>query len=57
MAYPIARALAPDRHALVLPHPDFYLTLIGGLVASVVVIAACLPVLGWMTATQHARFE
>jgi hypothetical protein len=57
LAYPIARTLAPDRHTLVLPQPSFYLTLVVGLVASVAVIAATLPVLGRITATENARFE
>ena len=57
VAYPIARALAPDRHSVVLPHPSYYLTLAGGLVASLAILAACLPILGRITATQNARFE
>jgi ABC-type antimicrobial peptide transport system permease subunit len=57
VAYPIARALAPERHAVVLPHPSFYLTLGGGLLVSLAIIAACLPILGRITATQNARFE
>jgi hypothetical protein len=57
VAYPIARALAPDRHSIVLPHPSYYLTLTGGILVSVAIIAACLPILGRITATQNARFE
>lgn len=57
VAYPVARALAPGRHSVVLPHPSYYLTLAGGLVASLAILAACLPILGRITATQNARFE
>jgi ABC-type antimicrobial peptide transport system permease subunit len=57
VAYPVARALAPDRHGVVLPHPSFYLTLTGGLVVSMAILSACLPILGRITATQNARFE
>ncbi len=57
LAYPITRALAPAHHGMVLPHPSYYLTLAGGLLASVAIIAACLPILGRITATQNARFE
>jgi hypothetical protein len=41
----------------VLPHPSYALTLTGGLLASVAMIAACLPILGRITATENARFE
>jgi hypothetical protein len=44
-------------HALVLPQPAFYLTLVAGLVTSVAVIAASLPIFGRITATENARFE
>jgi hypothetical protein len=57
VAYPIARALAPERHGVVLPHPSYALTLSGGLLISVAIIAACLPILSRITATQNARFE
>jgi hypothetical protein len=57
LAYPIARALAPGRHVVVLPHPSFYLTLGGGLVVAIAIIVACLPILGRITATESARFE
>jgi hypothetical protein len=57
VAYPIARALAPGRHGVVLPHPSYALTVTGGLLVSVAIIAACLPVLGRITATEKARFE
>jgi hypothetical protein len=57
VAYPIARALAPDRHGLVLPHASYYLTLTGGLLTAMVLIGACLPILGRITATEKVRFE
>ncbi len=57
VAYPIARALAPERHGVVLPHPSYALTLIGGVLTSVAIIAACLPILGRITAPENARFE
>jgi hypothetical protein len=57
VAYPITRALAPEHHGVVLPHPSYALTLTGGLLISVAIIAACLPILSRITATQNARFE
>jgi hypothetical protein len=57
LAYPITRALAPARHALVLPHAAYYLTLGTGLLISAVIVTACLPILGRITATENARFE
>lgn len=57
VAYPIARALAPARHGLVLPHPSYALTLTGGLLISMAIITSCLPILGRITATDNARFE
>jgi hypothetical protein len=57
LAYPIARVLAPDRHEVALPDPSFYLTLAGGLLASVAIVVAGLPILGRITATENARFE
>jgi ABC-type antimicrobial peptide transport system permease subunit len=57
LAYPIARVLAPDRHALVLPQPS-YLAIVGAaLVLAIAVIASCLPLLGRITHTDNARFE
>jgi len=57
LAFPIARALAPARHALVLPHANYYLTLGAGLLVSAIIVTACLPILGRITATENARFE
>jgi putative flippase GtrA len=57
LAYPIARALAPGRHAAVLPDAGYYLVLGLSLAAALAVIAACLPILGRLTATRNVRFE
>jgi hypothetical protein len=57
LAYPIARALAPSRHAAVLPGHGFYLVLGGSFVAALALRAACLPILGRLTATRNIRFE
>ncbi len=57
VAYPVARSLAPQQHGDVLPHPTYYLTLTGGVLLSIAIIAACLPILSRITATNHARFE
>ena len=57
VAYPVARALAPERHGVVLPHPSYALTLTGGVLICVAIIAACLPILGRITAPENARFE
>lgn len=57
LAYPIARALAPTRHALVLPSGSYYLVLGASLAAALAIIAVCLPILGRITATRNVRFE
>jgi ABC-type antimicrobial peptide transport system permease subunit len=57
LAYPIARALAPSRHTAVLPDTGFYLILGVSLAAALALIAACLPILGRLTATRNVRFE
>jgi ABC-type antimicrobial peptide transport system permease subunit len=57
LAYPIARALAPQRHELVLPATSYYVTLGTGLAVAMAVIFACLPILGRITQTNNARFE
>ena len=57
LAYPMARALAPDRHALTLPDGSYYAVLGASLAIAVAVIVACLPVLGRITRTEQARFE
>jgi hypothetical protein len=57
LAYPIARALAPSRHTAVLPDTGFYLILGASLAAALALIAACLPILGRLTATRNVRFE
>jgi hypothetical protein len=57
LAYPIARALAPQRHELVVPATSYYVTLGSGLVVAMAVIFACLPILGRITQTNNARFE
>ena len=57
LAIPIARALAPHSHTAAVPQASFYLTLAGGLAVSIAAIVACLPLLGRITATEHARFE
>ncbi len=57
VAYPIARSLAPQQHGDVLPHPTYYLTLTGGVLLSIAIVAVCLPILGRITATNHTRFE
>jgi hypothetical protein len=57
LAHPIARALAPGRHAAALPDPGYYLVLGVSLAAALAVIGACLPILGRMTATRNVRFE
>jgi hypothetical protein len=57
LAYPIARALAPSRHAAVLPGAGYYLVLGAGLAVALALIGACLPILGRLTATRNVRFE
>jgi hypothetical protein len=57
LAYPIARALAPARHALVLPAGSYYIVLGASLAAALAIIAVCLPILGRITATRNVRFE
>jgi hypothetical protein len=57
LAYPIARVLAPDRHVLVLPQPNYLATLGAALLLAIAVIASCLPLLGRITHTDNARFE
>jgi hypothetical protein len=57
LAYPIARAFAPQRHGPTLPAGSYYLTLGAGLAIALAIIVACLPILGRITRTEHARFE
>ena len=57
LAYPVARALAPDRHAPTLPAGSYYAVLGASLAIAVAVIVACLPILGRITRTEQARFE
>jgi hypothetical protein len=57
LAYPVARALAPQRHAPTVPAGSYYVTLGAGLAIAVAVIVACLPILGRITRTEQARFE
>jgi hypothetical protein len=57
LAYPLIRVLTPASHGLVLPSSSYFLTLGGGLLAALAVVAATLPILGRITATQNARFE
>jgi hypothetical protein len=57
LAYPIARALAPARHALVVPSGSYYVVLGASLGGALAIIGACLPILGRITATRNVRFE
>ena len=57
LAYPVARALAPERHVATLPAGSYYAVLGASLVVAVAVIVACLPILGRITRTEQARFE
>jgi ABC-type antimicrobial peptide transport system permease subunit len=57
LAYPIARALSPARHSLVLPTGSYYIVLGAGLAAALTIVAVCLPILGRITATRNVRFE
>jgi hypothetical protein len=57
LAYPLARVLAPDRHAPTLPTGSYYATLGASLTIGVAIIVACLPILGRITRTEQARFE
>jgi hypothetical protein len=57
LAYPLARALAPDRHAPTLPAGSYYTLLGASLAIAVAIIVACLPILGRITRTEQARFE
>jgi len=57
LAYPIARTLAPTRHALALPGSDYLVILGVGMAAAVMAIAACLPILSRITHPNTARFE
>jgi hypothetical protein len=57
VALPIARILAPDRHAFPLPDSAYYALLGASLAGALLIIASCLPVLGRITAPHNARFE
>jgi hypothetical protein len=57
LAYPLARALAPDRHVPTLPAGSYYTLLGASLAIAVAIIVACLPILGRITRTEQARFE
>jgi hypothetical protein len=57
LAYPVARALAPDRHVAALPAGSYYTVLGASLAIAVAVIVACLPILGRITRTEQVRFE
>jgi hypothetical protein len=56
-AIPINSVLNPTTAALNLPDPTYYLTLAGGLVGAVVVIALTLPLLNRATVPDSVRFE
>jgi hypothetical protein len=57
LAYPVARALAPQRHAPTLPAGSYYVTLGASLAIALAIIVACLPILGRITRAEQARFE
>jgi hypothetical protein len=57
LAYPVARALAPQRHVPTLPAGSYYVTLGVSIAIALAVIVACLPILGRITRTEQARFE
>jgi hypothetical protein len=57
-AAPVNRILLPTGGAIVhLPDHDYYLTMATGLVASIAVIIATLPLLNRITAAETVRFE
>ena len=57
VAVPVARALAPGNRGVPLPGGTYYATLGSGLLLSVAVILACLPILRRTTDTDTIRFE
>ncbi len=57
VAYPVARAFAPQRHAPTIPAGSYYVTLGASLAIALAIIVACLPILGRITRTEQARFE
>jgi hypothetical protein len=57
LAYPVARALAPQRHVPTVPAGSYYVTLGVSIAIALAIIVACLPILGRITRTEQARFE
>jgi hypothetical protein len=57
LAYPIARTLAPARHALALPGSEYYVILGTGMLFALTAITASLPILTRITRPDTARFE
>jgi len=57
IAVPVIRALLPKAAHVAYPGPVYYLTMGLGLLVSVAVILATLPLLDRITRTENARFE
>lgn len=57
LAYPVARALAPQRHAPTIPTGSYHVMLGASLAIALGIIVACLPILGRITRTEQAGFD
>jgi predicted lysophospholipase L1 biosynthesis ABC-type transport system permease subunit len=57
IAVPVVRALVPKNAHVAYPGPVYYLTMGLGLLGSIAVIFATLPLLDRLTRTENARFE
>jgi hypothetical protein len=57
IAVPVVRALVPKTAHVAYPGPVYYLTMGLGLLGSIAMIVATLPLLDRITRTENARFE